>query len=579
MKLQYTYSGHNVALTSLLLSGLFMACSGAEAPSSVFEGVGSSSSGGGGGGSVDAGVRVDANPPMPSSDAGPARLHPVSVNVIGLQGSGLVLQNNRGDDLAVSGSATEELSTGTFATKLPTGSAFAVTIKSQPSSSQACHVVVGTGTVGGADTATALVSCKSDEHYIAGEIVGLRGEGAILQNTQKDDLALLPGAKRFIFPVRMKRGEKYAVTVKSGPKRPTQQCRVERGEGTVADADVTDAKIVCETSRFKVGGVLKNLAGRNLVLQNNGGDDLPLAASGAFSFPTTVESGASYAVSVKTQPNSPVQRCQVRSESGVIGEADVASVVVDCGGVIANVDGTQTTQMTTPFGAFHDSVSSDPMTGKVYVFPSYNSETTFYEYPDFASFQRNTGSRRLSLDIPYEGTYHIVRNGFAYYAAAGSNTLVRADVSNGRAAAKESLVGAGHSNQSHYNWGGYSDINFYLDTDLSVYVAFAEPDGLMQIAKLDANSLVVQSRVQLDRRKVETGWGFIANSIFYYGDSYDQAQFGGAYSITDGSHVVIPPGMSFTATGDYITSVFWDPTSKNLFEITSGNTLVYPNVF
>jgi hypothetical protein len=579
MKLQFAYTGHNVALTALFLSGALAACTEAAAPSgSTFVEVPSGSSSGGV--AMDAGARPDATVPMPAMDAGPARLYPVSVNVIGLQGKGLVLQNAMGDDLSINGVATEELATGTFAKMLPSGSAFSVTIKSQPSSSQICRVVVGSGKVGDAEAATALVSCKRDEHYISGEIVGLRGEGMILQNVLKDELGLLPGAQHFVFPVRMKQGDKYAVTVKSSPRGPSQQCRVERGDGTVADTDVTDAKILCETSRFKVGGVLKNLAGKNVVLQNNDGDDLTLDASGAFSFPTMVESGERFAVSVKTQPDSPVQRCQVRAGSGVVADSDVASVVVDCGGVIANIDGTQTTQMQTPFGVFHDSVSSDPITGKVYVFPGYNRETSFYEYPDFASFHNDTGGRRLSLEVPYEGTYHIVLNGFAYYAEAGSNTLVRADVRDGRAAARSTLDGAGHSNQSHYNWGGYSDINFYLDTDLSVYVVFAESEQQMQVAKLDTNSLVVQSRVQLDRGKTATGWGFIANSIFYFGESYNMAQFGGAYSITDGSHVAIPAGMSFTASGDdYVTSVFWDPTSKNLFEITGGQTLVYPNVF
>src|ERR1700690_2291946 len=75
--------------------------------------------------------------------------------VYGLTGSGLVLQNNGGDDLAVS-------TTGafTFTAGLVNGAAYAVTVKTQPSSSPAqnCVVTGGSGTVAGANV-NVTVSC------------------------------------------------------------------------------------------------------------------------------------------------------------------------------------------------------------------------------------------------------------------------------------------------------------------------------------------------------------------------------------------------------------------------------------
>src|SRR6185312_15719984 len=64
--------------------------------------------------------------------------------VAGLAGSGLVLRNNGGDNLAVSASGAF-----TFATSLPSGGTYAVTVQTQPSGPvQSCTVSGGNGTVG-----------------------------------------------------------------------------------------------------------------------------------------------------------------------------------------------------------------------------------------------------------------------------------------------------------------------------------------------------------------------------------------------------------------------------------------------
>lgn len=71
----------------------------------------------------------------------------------GLSGGTLVLQNNGGDDLAVSGNGGF-----TFATALVGGTAYAVTVRTQPSG-QDCTVRNGTGVVGSAHVGSVAVSC------------------------------------------------------------------------------------------------------------------------------------------------------------------------------------------------------------------------------------------------------------------------------------------------------------------------------------------------------------------------------------------------------------------------------------
>jgi hypothetical protein len=85
----------------------------------------------------------------------PAATFTVGGTVTGLAGSGLVLQNNGRDDLAV-------VANGGFTFGAPQagGTPYAVTVKTQPSG-QGCTVADGTGTVGSAHVTTVQVRCAT----------------------------------------------------------------------------------------------------------------------------------------------------------------------------------------------------------------------------------------------------------------------------------------------------------------------------------------------------------------------------------------------------------------------------------
>ena len=101
--------------------------------------------GGGGGGSGGGGGA--------SAAAAPAT-YAIGGKVSGLSASGLVLQDNGGDNLTVSSGSTSF----TFPTKLAGGAAYAVTILTQPSG-ETCSLSGATGNVSGADVSNVSVSC------------------------------------------------------------------------------------------------------------------------------------------------------------------------------------------------------------------------------------------------------------------------------------------------------------------------------------------------------------------------------------------------------------------------------------
>jgi hypothetical protein len=86
----------------------------------------------------------------------------ISGTVSGLQGDGLVLQNNGGDDLSVAVDGPF-----TFATAIADLDNYAVTVASQPSApSQTCTVTDGSGTVNAANVTDVLVSCVTDTYLV-----------------------------------------------------------------------------------------------------------------------------------------------------------------------------------------------------------------------------------------------------------------------------------------------------------------------------------------------------------------------------------------------------------------------------
>jgi hypothetical protein len=98
------------------------------------------------------------------------------------------------------------------------------------------------------------------------------------------------------------------------------------------------------TLTYSVGGTVYGLSG-SLVLQDNGADNLTLAASAPYAFTTPLASGATYAVTVLTQPASQV--CTLMNASGKIMGADVTNVYVNCanptftiGGAVSGLTGT-----------------------------------------------------------------------------------------------------------------------------------------------------------------------------------------------------------------------------------------------
>jgi hypothetical protein len=272
---------------------------------------------------------------------GPQNAFLVGGTVTGLVGAGLVLQNNGAADQSIAANGPFTLP-GTLAT----GASYNVTVRSHPSNPpQNCTIANGAGAIASSDVTNIVVSCASNSLRVRGLVTGLVGSGLVLQNNAADDL-LITANGSFGFTAPLTTGSPYNVTVRTHPSNPAQTCTVGRGSGTIGSTDVTDVQVTCALGQFLISGGVSGLLGAGLVLQNNGGDDRPIAANGRFTFATPLGSGATYAVTVLSQPTNPVQNCIVRNAFGTIANTNVANVDVVCstdrftiGGSVAGLAG------------------------------------------------------------------------------------------------------------------------------------------------------------------------------------------------------------------------------------------------
>jgi uncharacterized repeat protein (TIGR03803 family) len=246
----------------------------------------------------------------------PSTRYTIGGTVSGLSGT-LVLQNNGGNNLT-------RTANGSFAftTALSTGSAYSVTVSSQPSG-QICTVTNGSGTVGSSNITNIQVGCTNATYTVGGTVYGINGT-AVLQNNNGDNLSV-SAAGSFTFNTSMANGAAYSVTVLTQPSG--QTCSVTGGSGTISGDDVIGVHVTCSNNLYTVGGTVSGLNG-TAVLQNNGDDNHTITANGSFTFDIKIAHGSTYSVTVLTQPSG--QTCTVAHGSGTIGAANVTNVAVTC---------------------------------------------------------------------------------------------------------------------------------------------------------------------------------------------------------------------------------------------------------
>ncbi len=157
-----------------------------------------------------------------------------------LEGSGLVLRNNGGDELTIDSNGTFR-----FDTALPTGARYDVTVAEQPRNpNQTCSVSNRSGSVGSTNVTNIVVDCETPDFSVGGRVTRLRGlGGVVIQNNGGDDLQI-GSDSRFTFPTRLPSGASYNVTISRQPL--FDRCEVRHGSGTIRDENIDNVEVRCD---------------------------------------------------------------------------------------------------------------------------------------------------------------------------------------------------------------------------------------------------------------------------------------------------------------------------------------------
>jgi len=177
-------------------------------------------------------------PPAPIAPPPPALT--VGGSVSGLPGSGLVLQLNGANDLAVSANGTFK-----FPKTLAKGSTYSVTVKSSPSSpiKQTCTVGQGSGNITVAAVSNITVTCVTNTYAVGGTVAGLSGKGLVLQLNGANDQAIAGNGKFNFTGIRLPDGSDYSVAIKTTPAR--QKCIIKPINGAFDTDTLNIVSVIC----------------------------------------------------------------------------------------------------------------------------------------------------------------------------------------------------------------------------------------------------------------------------------------------------------------------------------------------
>ena len=248
-----------------------------------------------------------------------AQLYTISVNVSGLTGTGLVLQDNGGDNLPVTANGTFP-----FATQIVSGAAYNVTILTPPAG-QSCGLDSNAQGTATADVTVAVTCSALPTFTLSATVSGQTGGSLVLVDDQAQQLIFTSNGTQTFTNVYFS-GAPYAVTILTQPLG--QTCTI-GGTGTGTITANTTVTVSCIPGLYTVNANVSGLTGTGLVLLDNGTDSLTIPGNGTTPFQTQVPNGSPYNVTIQTQPSGQTCTLGVPS-SGVINGADV-SVNVTCG--------------------------------------------------------------------------------------------------------------------------------------------------------------------------------------------------------------------------------------------------------
>jgi hypothetical protein len=217
--------------------------------------------------------------------------------------------------------------TFTFSQPVAGNGTYTVAISAAPTG-KTCSVINGSGAGVAANIGNVSVTCSTNGYQIGGTVAGLASQPVVLVlNGDTSNTATVNSNGAFTFSQLVAYNGSYTVTVGTQPADTT--CSVSNGAGANVTADVSNISVLCTANAYAVSGTITGVGAQTTLLLNGDvANAITLSSDGSFSFTPTMAHGATYTVTVGTQPTD-LKYCQVTNSTGT-ATAAVSNVTVSC---------------------------------------------------------------------------------------------------------------------------------------------------------------------------------------------------------------------------------------------------------
>lgn len=212
---------------------------------------------------------------------------------------------------------------------------------------------------------------------------------------------------------------------------------------------------------------------------------------------------------------------------------------------------------------------------QVWYMDSYNG-STIYEYDSFADYVAGNLAQSWTLTYSYDGTGATAYNGYLYYNQASTRNMVKYDLDAHAVVDVVELTNAGYRNTYHYQWGGYSDIDFAVDENgLWVLYATSSNSGKLVISKLSEDLDIEDTYNTASESKTSMGNAFMVCGILYAIDSYSTTNTTINYSYDTSDSSDQSESISFNIPGGYSSMVQYNYLDQTLWAWDNSQHLTY----
>ncbi|XP_019733667.1 olfactomedin-like protein 1 [Hippocampus comes] len=224
----------------------------------------------------------------------------------------------------------------------------------------------------------------------------------------------------------------------------------------------------------------------------------------------------------------------------------------------------------------------DPAAGaaKVYLLSGIRNDTLL-EYASLQSFSEKIAVppfKVVRLPFSWQGTGHLVYNGFLYYHKADTpNQILKVDLSNGTVVDSTLLPGAGRLPVYSLNTNTYLDMAV---DELGLWVIHADPEygGNLVLTKLDKGNLAVEYIWDTQCKSQDAEGAFIICGTLYvvYNTHYGgRSTVQCLYDIHDTIHSTESPVVFFPKRYTSHSSIHYHPGDKQLYAWDDGYQTLY----